>query len=137
MTASPATTSFHTSANGLVSHNVPPVSGRSFVSDKGAPQAGQATRQAFRQCFGTAPDALSRACRSAQGRQICGARLRQINSADRAGVSMNVIAMSAIGSHRSFSDRRATCVNPSRWSRSERLRVPSISHLAKNGFDTP
>jgi hypothetical protein len=50
---------------------------------------------------------------------------------------MSVIAMSAIGSHRSFSDIRATCVNPSRWSRSERLRVPGISHLAKNGPETP
>ena len=71
MIASPAKASFHTCANGLVSRNVSPMSGRSFVSDKGAPQAGQVTRQAFRQCFGTAPDAPSRACRSAQGRQIC------------------------------------------------------------------
>lgn len=35
MIASPATASFHTSANGLVSRNVSPLSGRSFVSDKG------------------------------------------------------------------------------------------------------
>jgi hypothetical protein len=38
---------------------------------------------------------------------------------------------------RSFSDRRASCANPSRWSRTERLLVPSISHLAKNGPVTP
>src|SRR5215472_16687114 len=29
---------------------------------KGAPQTGQVTRQAFRQCFGTTPEAPSRAC---------------------------------------------------------------------------
>src|SRR5208337_5672023 len=98
MIASPAKASFQTCANGLVSRNVSPLSGRSSVSDKGAPQAGQVTRQAFRQCFGTAPDAPSRAYRSAQGRQICGALFRQINSADPAGASMNVIAISAIGS---------------------------------------
>src|SRR5271170_737110 len=63
--------------------------------------------------------------------------VREINSADPAGASMNVIAMSAIGSRRSFSDRRASCANPSRWSRTERLLVPSISHLAKNGLVTP
>ena len=60
MTASPATASVHTSTNGLVSRNVSPELERSFVSDKGVPQAGQVTRQAFRQCFGTAPDAPSR-----------------------------------------------------------------------------
>src|SRR5487761_965915 len=103
MIASPAKASFHMRANGLVSRNVSPLSGRSFVSEKGDPQAGHVTRQAFRQCFGAAPDAPSRACRSAQARQIWGALLRQMNSADPAGVSMNVIAMSVIGSHRSFS----------------------------------
>ena len=56
MTASPATASVRTFTNGLVSRNVSPELGRSFVSDKGVPQAGQVTRQAFRQCFGTAPD---------------------------------------------------------------------------------
>ncbi len=37
MIASPTTASPHTCENGLVSRNVSPVSGRSFVSDKGAP----------------------------------------------------------------------------------------------------
>ena len=60
-------------------------------------QAGQVTRQAFRQCFGTAPEAPSRACRSAHARHICGDLPRQINSADRPGASTNVIAMSVIG----------------------------------------
>ena len=36
-----------------------------------------------------------------------------------------------------FSDRRATCGKPNRWSRAERLRVPSISHCAKNDPVTP
>lgn len=51
---------------------------------QGAPQAGQVTRQAFRQCFGTAPEAPSRAYRSPQGRHIYGALLRQVNSEDPA-----------------------------------------------------
>ena len=111
--------------------------GRSIVSENGAPHVGHVIRQTNRQCFGTAPEAPSRACRSAQVRQICGALPRQTNSADRAGNSINVIAMSAIGSQRSFSDRRATCATPSRWSRAWKLFVPSISHLAKNGPLTP
>jgi hypothetical protein len=82
MSISPAIASGHRRPKGLVSRNVSPFSGRSFVSEKGAPQSGQVTRQAFRQCLGTAPDASSRTYRSAQGRQICGVLLRQINSAD-------------------------------------------------------
>jgi hypothetical protein len=137
MIASPAKASGHRRPKGLVSSKVSWASGRSFVSERGTPQAGQVTRQAFRQCFGTAPEAPSRACRSAHARHICGDLPRQINSADRPGASTNVIAMSVIGSQRSFSDRRATCAKPNRWSRAERLRVPSISHFAKNDPVTP
>ena len=137
MIASPAKASGHRRPKGLVSRKVSRASGRSLVSERGAPQVGQVTRQAFRQCFGTAPEAPSRACRSAHARQICGALPRQINSADLPGALTNVIAMRVIGSQRNFSDRRATCAKPNRWSRAERLRVPSISHCAKNDPVTP
>jgi hypothetical protein len=65
MIASPVKASDRRRAKGLVSRKVSGASGRSFVSERGAAQAGQVTRQTFRQCFGIAPDAPSRACQSA------------------------------------------------------------------------
>src|SRR5580698_5791566 len=65
MITSPVKASDHRRPKGLVSRKVSVASGRSFVSENGAPQEGQLIRQVFRQCFGIAPEAPSRACRSA------------------------------------------------------------------------
>ena len=102
MIASPATASFQTRAERAASRKCFTGVGTLFVSDKGAPQAGQVMRQTFRQCFGTAPCALARVPLRAgpnRGELCCGRSIQRIVP----GVSMNVIAMSAIGSHRSFS----------------------------------
>jgi hypothetical protein len=74
--ASPAKASGHRRPKGLVSSRVSRPSGRSFVSERGAPQTGQVKRQTFRQCFGTAPEAPSRACRSAHVRKTSLSRVR-------------------------------------------------------------
>ena len=137
MIASPAKASGHRRPKGLVSRKVSLGVGALVRVREGRAASGASDTPGFPPMFWDRAGGALAGVPIGAARQICGALPRQINSADRPGASTNVIAMRVTGSQRSFSDRRATCAKPNRWSRAERLRVPSISHCAKNDPVTP
>ena len=105
MIASPAKASGHRCPKGLVSRKVSWASGRSFVSERGAPQAGQVT---------VARKLSANVSGPRQRRLLAHADRRTLDifaapyagrsiSADWPAASTNVIVMSVIGSQRSFS----------------------------------